>query len=232
MATPHIEADLGQIAKTVLMPGDPLRAKYIAENFLEDVIQFNTTRNMFGYTGKYQGKLVSVMGSGMGMPSIGIYSYELFNFYNVEKIIRIGTCGSLVKEVKIRDLIISQGACSDSSYAYQFDLPGTFSAISSFDLLEKAVTKTRELGLNYHVGNILTSDHFYTHHDYNESWAKMGCLAVEMETYALYCQAALANKQALTILTVSDSLVTNEVTTSKEREETFVEMMKVALEIA
>ena len=233
MATPHNQAQVGQIAKTVLMPGDPLRAKYLAETYLEDVHEFNRVRNMFGYTGVYKGKRVSIMASGMGMPSIGIYSYELFSQYGVENIIRIGTCGSFKENVHLRDLIIVQGCCTDSNFAHQYQLPGTYSAISDYSLLEKAVSKAKEKVINYHVGNVLSSDIFY-HADQGsvEKWASMGCLAVEMEAYALFATAAYLNKKALAILTVSDSLVSNEETTSKQREKTFTKMMEIALEIA
>ena len=212
MSTPHNQANKGDIAKTVLMPGDPLRAKYLAETYLENVKQFNATRSMFGYTGTYKGKEVSIMGSGMGMPSIGIYSYELFHFYDVENIIRIGSCGSFKEDVRLRDIIIVQGACTDSNYAHQYELPGTYSAISDYSLLEKAVEKAKEKKA--------------------DKWIKMGCLATEMESYALFANAAYAGKKALTLLTVSDSLVTNEDTTAEEREKTFTAMMEVALEIA
>lgn len=233
MSTPHNEAKIGDIAKTVLMPGDPLRAKFLAETYLEDVHQFNGVRNMLGYTGTYKGKKVSIMGSGMGMPSIGIYSYELFNEYGVESIIRIGSCGSLQKNIHLRDIIIAQGACTDSRFAHQYELPGTFSAISSFELLEKAVCLAKEKGVTYHVGNTISSDVFY-HADAgsSEKWASMGCLGVEMEAYALFATAAYFKKKALTILTVSDSLVSNEVTTAQEREKTFTAMMEIALELA
>ncbi|WP_050638524.1 purine-nucleoside phosphorylase [Candidatus Stoquefichus sp. SB1] len=233
MSTPHNQAEFGEIAKTVLMPGDPLRAKFLAETYLEDVKQFNAVRNMLGYTGTYHGKKVSIMGSGMGQPSIGIYSYELFKQYGVEAIIRIGSCGSFQKDVHLRDIIIVQGACTDSRFAHQYELPGTYSAISSYDLLENAVMKSKEKELTYHVGNILSSDIFY-HADQGttEKWASMGCLGVEMESYALFATAAHLNKKALTLLTVSDSLVTSEETTAQEREKTFTAMMEVALEIA
>lgn len=234
MATPHNEAKKGDIAKTVLMPGDPLRAKYLAETYLEDVVQFNAVRNMFGYTGTYKGKKISIMGSGMGMPSIGIYSYELFTQYDVENIIRIGSAGSMQKDVHIRDVIIAQGSCTDSNFAYQYELPGTFSAISSYSLLEKAVTLAKEKKINYHVGNVLASDIFY-HADTTstEKWSRMGVLAVEMESYALFTTAAYLGKNALTLLTISDSLVNDEPeTTAEEREKTFTAMMEVALEIA
>ena len=233
MSTPHNEAKKGDIAKTVLMPGDPLRARFLADTYLEDVHQFNSVRNMFGYTGTYKGKRISIMGSGMGMPSIGIYSYELYTQYGVENIIRIGSCGSLQENVHLRDLIIAQGACTDSRFAHQFELPGTYSAISSYELLEKAVQKAKEKNVTYHVGNIISSDLFY-HADEgtNEKWASMGCLGVEMEAYALFAISAYLKKKALAILTVSDSLVTNEVTTSEEREKTFTAMMEIAMEIA
>ena len=232
MSTPHNQANKGDIAKTVLMPGDPLRAKYLAETYLENVKQFNATRSMFGYTGTYKGKEVSIMGSGMGMPSIGIYSYELFHFYDVENIIRIGSCGSFKEDVHLRDIIIVQGACTDSNYAHQYELPGTYSAISDYSLLEIAVEKAKEKNLTYHVGNVLSSDLFYHADNKADKLIKMGCLATEMESYALFANAAYAGKKALTLLTVSDSLVTNEETTAEEREKTFTAMMEVALEIA
>ncbi|MEG0368056.1 MAG: purine-nucleoside phosphorylase, partial [Coprobacillus sp.] len=200
MSTPHNQASVGEIAKTVLMPGDPLRAKFLAENYLEDVQQFNTVRNMLGYTGTYKGKKVSIMGSGMGMPSIGIYSHELFSQYGVEAIIRIGSCGSFQENVHLRDVIIVQGSCTDSHFAHQYELPGTYSAISSYDLLEQAVVHAKQKGMTYHVGNVLASDIFY-HADQGttEKWAKMGCLGVEMESYALFATAAYLGKKALTL---------------------------------
>lgn len=233
MSTPHNQAQVGEIAQTVLMPGDPLRAKFLAETYLEDVHQFNAVRNMLGYTGTYKGKKVSIMGSGMGQPSIGIYSHELFSQYGVEAIIRIGSCGALIENVHLRDVIIAQGACTDSNFAHQFELPGTYSAISSYDLLEKAVIHAKEKNVNYHVGNIIASDIFY-HFDQGttQKWASMGCLGVEMESYALFATAARLGKKALTLLTVSDSLVTDEQTTPEEREKTFTAMMEIALEIA
>ena len=233
MSTPHNQAQKGEIAKTVLMPGDPLRAKFLAEHYLEDVHQFNAVRNMFGYTGFYHGKKVSIMGSGMGQPSIGIYAHELFTQYDVEAIIRIGSCGSLQKDVHLRDIIIVQGSCTDSNFAHQFELPGTYSAISSYDLLEKAVEQAKLKGASYHVGNVIASDFFY-HADANsaEKWASVGCLGVEMESYALFMNAAYAKKKAMTLLTVSDHLFLKEDTTPQEREKTFHDMMEVALEIA
>jgi len=233
MSTPHNQANVGEIAKTVLMPGDPLRAKFLAETYLEDVHQFNTVRNMFGYTGKYKGKEVSIMGSGMGQPSIGIYSWELFEQYGVESIIRIGSCGALQDHVHLRDIIIVQGSCTDSNYAYQFELSGTFSAISSYELLEKAVNEAKKKEVQYHVGNVIASDLFYhADKDSHKKWAAMGCLGVEMESFALFANAAYFHKKALTLLTVSDSLVTSEETTASEREKTFTAMMEIALEIA
>ena len=231
--TPHITAKEGDFARTVLMPGDPLRAKYIAQNFLTDAVLVNNVRGVNGYTGMYNGKRVSVMASGMGMPSMGIYSYELFKFYDVDNIIRIGTAGSLQPDLKIRDLAIAMGACTDSNYAAQYELPGTFAPIASFDLLRKAVDQAEKMGnVGYKVGNVASSDVFYSERPTMEAWQKMGVLAVEMETAALYMNAARTGKNALTICTISDSLVTGEVTTSEERQTSFADMMKVALEIA
>ena len=232
--TPHIGCtEQGIIAETVLLPGDPLRAKYIADNFLEDVVQFNTVRNMFGYTGTYKGKKISVMGSGMGIPSIGIYSYELIHFYGVKNLIRIGSCCSLQEDVKIRDVIIGMGACTNSNYASQYNLPGTYAPIASYELLSKAVKVAAEKEIDVKVGNILSSDIFYdADADSWKKWAKMGVMGVEMEAAALYMNAAYAGVNALCILTVSDSLVTHEVTTAEERQNTFTKMMEIALELA
>lgn len=233
MATPHNQAKNGEIAKTVLMPGDPLRAKFIAERFLENVAQFNTVRNMFGYTGTYRGKKVSVMGSGMGMPSIGIYSYELFKFYGVETIIRVGTCGSYTKKAPIYSLVLAQGSCTNSNWGAQYNLGGSFSALADYDLLAKAHDAAIKKGFVVNVGNVLSSDVFYNVDSEGwKKWAAMGVLAVEMESYALYCNAAFLNKKALTILTVSDSMTDNVFTTPEEREKNFTAMMEVALEIA
>ena len=233
MATPHNSAKMGDFAETVLLPGDPLRAKFIADNFLEDVVQVNTVRNMFGYTGYYKGKKVSVMGSGMGMPSIGIYCYELYAFYGVKTIIRVGSCGAYVPECKLYDIIIAQGACTNSNWAHQYGLPGTYSAIADFDILRRAYDVAKERGYRTHVGNILSSDIFYNDQpEVWQKWAKMGCLGVEMESYALYCTAAALGKKALCILTVSDSLVNHEETTAEERQTSFKQMMEVALEVA
>ncbi len=229
--TPHITAKINDVAKTVLMPGDPLRAKFIAEHYLTEVKCFNEVRNMLGFTGNYKGKPVSVMGSGMGMPSMGIYSYELFNLYNVEKIIRIGSSGALSEKVKIRDIVIAQAACTNSRYGAQFKLPGTFAPIADFDLAVKAYATAMEKNLSVHVGNILSSDLFYDDANSAGAWQKMGVLCTEMETAALYMNAARAGKKALSILTVSDSIFTPETTTAEERETSFTQMMELALEI-
>lgn len=231
--TPHNAALEGQIAKTVLMPGDPLRAKLLAEKWLEDVTCFNTVRNMFGYTGTYQGVPVSVMGSGMGMPSIGIYSYELYNFYDVDNIIRIGTAGGLAEGVELRDLVIGQGACTDSNYAKQFDMPGTLAPIASFDLLRTAVEEAEKLSYPVRVGNVLSSDVFYNADDtVNTRWASMGVLAVEMEAAALYLNALHAKKQALCILTISDLPLKGTGLSAEDRQTSLTQMMEVALGVA
>lgn len=234
LPTPHIEANLGEIEKTVIMPGDPLRAKFIADNFLENVKCFNTVRNILGFTGTYNGKAVSVMASGMGMPSMGIYSYELFNFYNVENIIRIGTAGTLHDDIKLMDLVLAAGACTDSNYAQQFGLNGSFAPIASFNLLQKAFQIASENKLNVKVGNVLSTDVFY--HDNQQamlSWKKIGVLAVEMEAAALYMNAARSHKNALCLLTISDLILKdNESLTAKERQESLVQMIKLSLELA
>ena len=232
MATPHNEAQKGDIAKIVLMPGDPLRAKFVADNFLEDVVQFNTVRNMFGYTGYYKGKRISVMGSGMGMPSIGIYSYELFNHYDVEAIIRIGSCGAYVEDIHVNDIILAIGASTDSNFAHHYQLPGTYSATATFELLSIANQKAQEQGCTYKVGNILSSDIFYSKNSPVAKWAQMGILAVEMESYALYTIAAELKKSALCILSVSDSLVLDENLSPLERQNGFTNMMEIALNTA
>lgn len=232
--TPHIAAKKDDFAKTVLMPGDPLRAKYIAENFLTDAKLVNNVRGVQGYTGYYKGKRVSVMASGMGMPSIGIYSYELFNFYGVENIIRIGSAGAMNKNVKLRSLVFAQGACTNSNFVNQFAMPGTLAPIASYPLLEAAVAKAKELKYDYSVGNVLSSDTFYAADPSVASvvWSKMGVLAVEMEAAALYVNAAQAGKNALCICTISDHLLTGEELSSDERQNSFREMMTLALEIA
>ena len=231
--TPHNQATEGQIAKTVLMPGDTLRAKYVADTYLEDVTCFNQVRNMLGFTGTYKGKPVSVMGSGMGVPSIGIYSYELFNFYDVNNIIRIGTAGGLAPDVRLRDLVIGMGACTDSNYAAQFRMPGTLAPIADFGLLRKAVESAERLGYDYKVGNVLSSDVFYNDDEtVNERWASMGVLAVEMESVALYLNAIRARKHALCLLTVSDLPLSGEGLPAEDRQTSFTQMMEVALEVA
>jgi purine-nucleoside phosphorylase len=231
--TPHISVkEEGIIADTILLPGDPLRAKFIAENYLDDAVQFNAVRNMFGYTGLYNGKRISVMGTGMGMPSIGIYSYELMNFYKVKNLIRIGSAGSINEEVKVRDIVFGIAASTNSNYAKQYNLNGTFAPNASWELLKKATDIASKKEINFKVGNILSSDTFYD--DNPESWrqwAKMGVLAIEMEAAALYMNAARAGANALCILTISDSLVTHESTTAQERQTTFTKMMEIALEL-
>ena len=231
--TPHIKATPDDIAKTVLMPGDPLRAKFVAENFLEDAVLFNNVRGIQGYTGTYKGKRVSVMASGMGMPSIGIYSYELFSFFGVENIIRIGSAGAMQENVKVRDIVFGMSACTTSSYGEQYDLGGTFAPAADFNLLRRSVEIAETLGLNYHVGSLFSSDCFYNDDPtVTAKWQKMGVLAVEMEAAALYMNAARLGKRALAICTISDSLVTGEALDSDARQNSFSDMMKVALETA
>ena len=231
--TPHNQAKKGDIAKTVLMPGDPLRAKFIADNYLENVTCFNTVRNMLGFTGTYQGKEVSVMGGGMGMPSIGIYSYELFHFYDVDNIIRIGSAGGISDDIKVRDIVFGMAASTNSNYASQYKLPGTIAPTANFELLEKAVRIAREKNISFTAGNILSSDIFYTEDAAdNDAWKKMGVLAVEMEAAALYLNAARAGKKALCILTISDHLYTGESLSAEERQTTFRDMMEIALGLA
>ncbi len=233
MSTPHNAAAPGQIAKTVLMPGDPLRAQFVAETYLENPVCFNTVRNMLGFTGLYHGRPVSVMGSGMGMPSIGIYSYELFHFYDVERIIRIGTAGGIADEVQLRDVVVGMGACTDSNYAAQFRLPGAFAPIASFRLAEKAVQAARRLGVPVRAGNVLSSDLFYGDDETSlAAWKKMGVLAVEMESAALYMNAARAGKEALCLLTISDCPLRGESLPAEDRQTTFTQMMEIALETA
>ena len=229
--TPHINAKPEDFAKTVLMPGDPLRAKFIAENFLENPRLVNNVRGIQGYTGTYKGVPVSVMASGMGMPSIGIYSYELFSAFGVENIIRVGSAGGMQPQIKVRDIVVGMGACTNSAYATQYGLCGTFAPIASYKLLRTCVDKAEELGLSYHVGNILSSDTFYSD-DQSSDWSKMGVMAVEMEAAALYMNAARLGKNALAICTVSDHLLTGEATSSEERQTSFTQMMTLALETA
>jgi len=232
MATPHNGAEKGAFAKTVLMPGDPLRARFIAETFLDNAELVNNVRGIQGYTGTYQGAPVSVMASGMGCPSIGIYSYELFTQYGVDNIIRIGSAGAISADLKLRDVVAGMGACTNSSYAKQYRLPGTFAPIANFELLEAAVSAARELGVRMPVGNLFSSDTFYDAAASTMEWAKMGCMAVEMEAAALYCNAAYTHKRALAICSISDSIVTGEELSADERQTTFTNMMKIALMVA
>lgn len=233
MPTAHNKANKGEIAKIVLMCGDPLRAKYIADNYLADVKLVNEVRNMYCFTGTYKGHPISVMGSGMGIPSMGIYSYELYTEYDVDTIIRVGTCGAYREEVNVRDIVVAIGACSNSNYASQFNLNGTFAPIANFGLLKTCDNVCKKLGAKAHFGNVFSSDIFYNDNKEQwQKWASLGVLAVEMETYALYINAAKLNKKALTIMSVSDSFITKEVTSSGERESGFKTMMEVALETA
>lgn len=232
MGTPHNEAAKGAFAKTVLMPGDPLRAKFIAGTFLEDAKLVNNVRGVQGYTGTYRGTPVSVMASGMGMPSIGIYSHELFHFYNVDNIIRVGSAGAISPRLKLRDVVMGQGACTDSNYAHQFGLSGQFAPIADFQLLEIAVAAARRLGAAPVVGNLLSSDVFYNKAGDTLKWGEMGVLAIEMESAALYMNAAEAGKRALAICTISDSLVTGEALPPADRQTSFTQMMEIALETA
>ncbi|ONI41080.1 purine-nucleoside phosphorylase [Candidatus Epulonipiscium fishelsonii] len=227
--TPHNNAKKGDIAKTVLMPGDPLRAKFLADTYLTDVVQYNAVRGMYGFTGTYNGKRVSVQGHGMGIPSIGIYTYELYNFYDVESIIRIGSAGAIDESLHIGDIIIGMGACTNSNYESQYNLPGRFAPIADFGLVKKAVEAAEELGYKYKVGNIYSSDTFYDDAQALKEWQKMGVLGVEMEAAALYMNAARAHKKALTICTISDCPFTGELTTAEERQFKFTQMMEVAL---
>lgn len=230
--TPHNGAKKGEIAKTVLMPGDPLRAKYIAETYLENPVKVTSVRNMFGFTGTYKGKEITVMGGGMGMPSMGIYSYELYHFYDVDQIIRIGSAGSLQDKVELMDVVIAMGACTDSNYAYQYGLPGTFAPIADYELLARAVEAAGKQGTKAVVGNVLSSDIFYNADGgVNGKWRNMGVLAVEMETAALYMNAAAAGKKALCMLTISDLVFGEEKLSAEERQLGFGKMIEIALEL-
>ncbi len=232
MSTPHNAAENGAFAKTVLMPGDPLRSRFIAETFLEDAVLVNDVRGIQGYTGTYRGVPVSVMASGMGMPSMAIYSYELYHFYGVENIIRIGSAGAISPKLRLRDVVAGQGACTNSAFPSTFGLQGTIAPIADYTLLETAVAAGRRLGIPMQVGNLLSSDVFYEGVQPSTEWAKLGVLAVEMEAAALYCNAMAAGKRALAICTVSDSLVTGEALPAEDRQLTFTDMMKIALETA
>ena len=237
--TPHLSAKPGDFGKTVLMPGDPLRSKFIAENFLENPVLVNNVRGVQGYTGSYTGVKVSVMASGMGMPAMGIYSHELFNGYGVENIIRVGSAGSIQEHIRLYDLVIAQGACTDSNFAHQFHLPGTFAPIASWELISEAVKAAQAHGATYHVGNVNSSDTFYGDHagvpeglDSLYGLKKMGVMALEMEAAALYMNAARYGKRALCICTISDHILTGEETSSEQRQTSFTTMMEVALDVA
>ena len=234
MATPHINAEAGAFAKTVLMPGDPLRSKMIAEKFLENPVLANNVRGVQGYTGTWKGVPVSVMASGMGMPSIGIYTYELFNFFDVDNIIRIGSAGALRDDLNVMDLVAGQGACTDSNFAHQFELNGTFAPIADFTLLSEAVAAAKAKGIDMKVGNILSGDNFYSPEgcDSSDKWKRMGVMAVEMEAAALYMNAAYAGKRGLCICTISDHLYRGEALSAEERQMSFTQMIEVALDTA
>ena len=247
--TPHIGAQLGDIAETVIMAGDPLRVKFMAETYLEDATLFNQVRGMLGYTGTRNGQRISVMGHGMGGPSIGIYTYELYNFYGVQTIIRVGSAGAIQEALHVGDLVVATGACTNSNYAAQYELPGTFAPIADFQLARRAVEACERMGYRHRVGNVLSSDMFYAANAHNDRWQRMGVLAVEMEIAQLYMNAAYCSgerrvesgerrvesgerKRALGICTVSDHLLTGEATTAEQRQTTFTKMMDVAFEIA
>ena len=229
--TPHIGAKFGEIAETVIMAGDPLRAKFMAEKYLENPVEFNHVRGMLGFTGTYRGKRISVMGHGMGMPSIGIYTYELYNFYGVKTIIRVGSAGSINMDLHVGDIAIAMGACTNSNYVNQYELPGTYAPIADFTLVRGAAEACERFGYNYMVGNVLSSDTFYSDNPQNDKWMKMGVLAVEMEIAALYMNATRAGKRALGICTISDHILTGEATTAEERQTTFTHMMDVAFSL-
>lgn len=231
--TAHIGAQKGDFAKTVLMPGDPLRAKYIAETYLENPKLVTSVRNILGYTGTYHGKEISVMGSGMGIPSIGIYSYELYNFYDVDQIIRIGSAGALQDDLELMDVVVGMGACTDSNFAQQFKLPGYYAPIADYELMSRAIEAAKRQGTKCVVGNILSSDVFYSaDEEVNDKWRSMGILCVEMESAALYMNAAKAKKKALCLLTISDHVYKKERLTAEERQIGFGKMMEIALELA
>lgn len=233
MPTPHNSAKKGDFAKTVLMPGDPLRAKFIAENFLENPKCYNEIRGMLGYTGTYKGVPVSVQGTGMGMPSMGIYSWELITEYGVENLIRIGTAGSFHEDIKVKDIVIGMAASTDSNYIHAFDVPGTYAPCASYELLSKVSASSTELGIPFKAGNIVSCDVFYElKEDWWKRWASMGIMAVEMEAAALYMNAAYNDVNAIAIMTISDHFVTGEKATARERETSFTDMMKLALEAA
>ena len=229
--TPHIGAKYGEIAETVIMAGDPLRVKLMAEKYLDHPVLFNNVRGMLGYTGTYKGKPVSVMGHGMGMPSIGIYTYELYNFYGVKTIIRVGSAGSINMDLHVGDLAIAMGACTNSNYAVQYELPGTFAPIADFGLVRAAAESCEQFGYHYKVGNVFSSDTFYSENPHTDKWISMGVLAIEMEIAALYMNAARSGNRALGICTISDHILTGEVTTAEERQNNFTHMMDVAFSL-
>ncbi len=232
MATPHIEAKIGEIAETILLPGDPLRAKSIAEHYLSEVIQFNKVRNMLGYTGFYKGKRISVMGTGMGMPSMGIYSYELIQVYGVKNLIRVGTAGALQEKVELKDIVIAQAASTDSNFGKQYGLDGQIAAIPDFNLLVKAAEAAKNAQLKYHVGAILSSDIFYHFNPENwKKWQKTGALCIEMEAYALFLNATRLGASALTIVSISDSLLTGEQLSQEDRQNSYAEIMKITMDL-
>ena len=231
--TPHINAFEGDFAKTVLMPGDPLRSEFIAKNFLTDSVLVNDVRGIHGYTGLYKGKRVSVMASGMGMPSIGIYSYELYSLFGVESIIRVGSAGGMTERVKVRDVIIGMGACTTSNFAVQYGLEGSFAPIADYELMKNAISEAERLGVSYAVGNLLSTDIFYNANaDASKRWQAMGVLGVEMEAAALYMTAAHLGKRALAICTVSDHLLSGESLPAEQRQNSFTDMMEIALNTA
>ena len=230
--TPHIGAREGEIADRVIMAGDPLRAKFMAETFLTNPVQYNAVRGMLGYTGEYKGKRVSVQGHGLGMPSIGIYTYELYNFYGVKRIIRTGSAGAYHPDLQLGDVVLGQGACTDSNYANQYNLPGVYAPVADFDLLRAAAAKAEAMGINYKVGNLLSSDVFYGDDSQSwKQWQKMGVLAVEMEAAALYMNAARSGNEALCICTISDSLVHGTACSAEQRQTSFTNMMEIAFDI-
>ncbi|MDY6065661.1 MAG: purine-nucleoside phosphorylase [Finegoldia sp.] len=232
MATPHIEAKKGEIAQTILLPGDPLRAKFISDTYLENSKKFNGIRNMLGYTGTYKGKNISVMGTGMGIASMGIYSYELINEYGVKNLIRVGSAGAYAEDLDLYDIVIAMGASSDSNFSYQYDLDGHISALCDYDLLKKATDVAEDKGIKVRVGNVFSSDIFYNEKAYGwKKWEKMGILAVEMESYGLYLTAAANHARALSILTISDSFHFDKKTSPEQREKSFTKMMEIALEL-
>ena len=231
--TPHIEAKKGDIAKTVIMPGDPLRAQFIAESFLQDAKQYNGIRGMLGYAGIYNGKTVSVQGSGMGIPSMGIYAYELFNFYEVDSIIRVGTAGGIAENLQVKDVVIAQAACTNSNFMSQYGLNGNFSPIADYQLLSRAANFAIDAKMNVQIGNIVTSDTFYSDNTAEmRNWQKMGVLAVEMEAAGLYATAARLGKKALCIVTISDMVFTGEAASAFDRQTAFMDMVKIALNTA